>query len=383
MANWKKVLVSGSNISELNNDAGYLKSQGSNLVSSSAQVTLGGVLTGTADNAAYSASSITNVAIAPNAAIAYSKLDLAGSGILSGSIDFSALVTTSSFNSYTSSNDAKVTLLESSASAAATSIEALNLFTASVDVDGLVTTSSFNTYTGSVATSIDALNIFTGSVATSFVTTSSFNTYTGSVDTFSGSLSTRVTTLEASASKNDALSSSFEARLTADEVKYNAYTSSFTTETLIVTSNAAVTGTFGVQGNTSFGANVIVEGNLTVNGTASFVNVEELSIKDKFITLASGSNSLTDAGIIFQSSTTGVGSGPALFLEATSTGTSGRMAMATSVDVNATAATPSAYVNTTEVSIGFPVNPPIFGDATNGFGNMFVNSVTGDIFIYA
>ena len=70
MAEWKKVVVSGSNISELNNDAGFLASVGSGivsgssqisftgitnvpagLVSGSAQITLGGDLSGTANSA--------------------------------------------------------------------------------------------------------------------------------------------------------------------------------------------------------------------------------------------------------------------------------------------------------------------------------------------
>jgi hypothetical protein len=70
MAEWKKVVVSGSNISELNNDAGFLASVGSGivsgssqisftgitnvpagLVSGSAQISLGGDLSGTANSA--------------------------------------------------------------------------------------------------------------------------------------------------------------------------------------------------------------------------------------------------------------------------------------------------------------------------------------------
>lgn len=38
MATWKKLLVSGSNISQLNNDSGYLASAGLGIVSSSAQI---------------------------------------------------------------------------------------------------------------------------------------------------------------------------------------------------------------------------------------------------------------------------------------------------------------------------------------------------------
>lgn len=69
MAEWKKVVVSGSNISQLNNDLGFLESAGSGivsgssqisftgitnvpagLVSGSAQITMGGDLSGTANN---------------------------------------------------------------------------------------------------------------------------------------------------------------------------------------------------------------------------------------------------------------------------------------------------------------------------------------------
>ena len=51
MAEWKKVVVSGSNISELNNDAGFLSSVSSGIVSGSAQISLGGDLSGTANSA--------------------------------------------------------------------------------------------------------------------------------------------------------------------------------------------------------------------------------------------------------------------------------------------------------------------------------------------
>jgi hypothetical protein len=60
------------------------------------------------------------------------------------------------------------------------------------------------------------------------------------------------------------------------------------------------------------------------------------------------------------------------------------MAMATAVSSTSTTATPAAYVNTTEVGATAPSSlAPVFGDTTNGFGNMYVNALTGDIFIYA
>ena len=51
MAEWKKVIVSGSNISQLNNDANYVASTGGGIVSGSSQITMGGDLSGTANNA--------------------------------------------------------------------------------------------------------------------------------------------------------------------------------------------------------------------------------------------------------------------------------------------------------------------------------------------
>ena len=43
MAEWKKVIVSGSNISELNNDVGFLASAGSGIVSGSSQISFTGI----------------------------------------------------------------------------------------------------------------------------------------------------------------------------------------------------------------------------------------------------------------------------------------------------------------------------------------------------
>jgi hypothetical protein len=316
MATWKKVVVSGSNISQLFNDENYLKASGSNIVSSSAQIEMGGDLTGSANNTTIISGAIDNSKVAVNAGIEYTKLNLSGSTILSGS------------------------------------------------QDQYVTTSSFGAFTASY-----------------YLDSASFSSSIASLETASGSYSTRVTDLEASASASNAFSASVTSRLTSDEQKYDAYTSSFTTTTLTVLGDVAVTGSLGVIGNTIFDNDVLIQGDLTVNGTASFVNVEELIVKDKFITLNSGSATLTDAGFVFQSDV--AGTGPSLFIEATSTGPYGRMAMATSVSSSATSAEPAAYVNTTEIGITAPSAAPIFGDTTTGTGNMWVDSLTGDIFIYA
>jgi len=139
-----------------------------------------------------------------------------------------------------------------------------------------------------------------------------------------------------------------------------------------------------VSANTTFNNNVTVQGDLTVNGTASFINTEELLVKDKFTIFNSGSNTLTDSGFIFQSSTNGgTASGSAFYLDA-SVGTYGRFAVQKDVLYNVTSVTADEWVITTKLSTSNPLDatPPTWG-GSNGEGNMWVNTSTSDIFIWA
>jgi hypothetical protein len=61
MAEWKKVVVSGSNISELNNDAGFLASVGSSIVSGSSQISFTGITNVPAGLVSSSAQTIANL----------------------------------------------------------------------------------------------------------------------------------------------------------------------------------------------------------------------------------------------------------------------------------------------------------------------------------
>jgi hypothetical protein len=126
-----------------------------------------------------------------------------------------------------------------------------------------------------------------------------------------------------------------------------------------------------------------VQGNITVNGTASFINTENVLVKDKFILIASGSNTLTDAGIIAAYATNMTGS--AFYLSAASTGTYGRWAVAYGAGESAISLTADEFVNTTKISASNPndATPPTWGSSTNGLGNMWVNSTTSDIYIWA
>ena len=133
-------------------------------------------------------------------------------------------------------------------------------------------------------------------------------------------------------------------------------------------------------------SNLTVTGDLTVAGTASFQNTQNVLIADQFILLASGSNSLVDGGFIIATSTApGYASGSAFYLEASSTGNFGRFAVAYNVSATASSVNADEYVNTTKISATNPSNatPPTWGSTTNGIGNMWVNTTTDDIYIWA
>jgi len=136
--------------------------------------------------------------------------------------------------------------------------------------------------------------------------------------------------------------------------------------------------------NTTFNDNVTVQGNLIVNGTASFINTEELLVKDKFTIFNSGSNVLTDSGFIFQSSTnSGNASGSAFYIDA-SVGNYGRFAVQHDVLYDVTSVTADEWVVTVKNDNVLPIDavPPTWG-GSSGYGNMWVNTLTGDIFIWA
>lgn len=143
-----------------------------------------------------------------------------------------------------------------------------------------------------------------------------------------------------------------------------------------------------VTGSSTFHDNLFVEGNFTVNGTASFQNSTNLAIADQFILLNSGSNTFQDSGFVINTGNTG-NSGSAFFLETagTTTGTSsqnGRFAVAGNVAPDATSVTAEEYAVTTVISGSAPgASVPQFGGTGLGQGNMWVDSATGDIYIYA
>jgi hypothetical protein len=140
-------------------------------------------------------------------------------------------------------------------------------------------------------------------------------------------------------------------------------------------------GGINVTGNSQFNNSVTIAGDLSVNGTTTFINTTNTYVKDQFVVIASGSTSLVDAGIVAQYNA--AGSGSAFMLEAGSAGTYGRWAVAYDVIGTSTAVTADEFVVTAKINqASNPSAAPVWGGSGNGSGNIWVTNA-GDIFIYA
>lgn len=146
-------------------------------------------------------------------------------------------------------------------------------------------------------------------------------------------------------------------------------------------SNVTVAGDLNVTTNANITGNTTITGNLTVNGTTTTINTDNLLVEDRFALFASGSTTATDGGIVVQAATgAGTATGFALGYNATAD----RWAYQDALAFNATSfGTPTAYAVTAETAAGAPAANPAYGGATYGYGNVYVNSSNGDIFIYS
>lgn len=151
---------------------------------------------------------------------------------------------------------------------------------------------------------------------------------------------------------------------------------------LTATGGGSINGESGLQFDSATATltvtgNEVITGNLTVQGTASFQNTSNLEVADRFVLFASGSNAAGDGGIVVQQATQDVGE---LYGYENSIN---RWGFTSSFNASSPSFTAAAYVTTTEVSTAAPSAAPIYGGASNGYGNIHVNTSTGDIYIYS
>jgi hypothetical protein len=123
-----------------------------------------------------------------------------------------------------------------------------------------------------------------------------------------------------------------------------------------------------------------VAGNLDVQGTVTAINSTNTTVEDRFILLASGSTS-GDGGIVVN--TNDVGLGTAFYFD----GETNRWALTPSGSVSetATSVTPTQYLVSVSQSAAAPgANPEDFGaDEASRRGMMHVDTSNGDIYIYS
>jgi hypothetical protein len=155
-----------------------------------------------------------------------------------------------------------------------------------------------------------------------------------------------------------------------------------TTATTVNAFGAATTLNIGAAtGNTTVNNNLIVTGDFTVNGTASIIDTTNLSVEDRFIILNHGSGSVSptqEGGIIVEGTT--AGSGSAFYYDGD---TVLRWGVALGVAEGAISVAANSFVVTVSGSAANPTGNPTYGGATNGFGNMYVNTSDSSIWIYA
>ena len=142
----------------------------------------------------------------------------------------------------------------------------------------------------------------------------------------------------------------------------------------IETSAVNQTLTIGLPNDVIIAQDLTVNRNLTVLGTASFQNTTNLDVADRFILLASGSNTGGDGGIVVQQGTQGIGEAFAFDLAAVRWGVTGSFDGSTSTIV------PDAFMAAVVVGAGTDPNAaPARYDAA---GNIFVGT-DENIWIYS
>ena len=338
MASWKKVIVSGSNISQLNNDSGYL------------------IVTDTIDSASVAAIATTlspqaTASIADRATTA-SFADLAGSLRIGATASFADRATSASIAD-----------------------EISQLATASF---ALVAGTARNADSASVAARATTLSPEATASIADFATTASY-ALTGD-GVFSGSFSG---SFRGDGSGLTGLPTSLD--IAGDS---GTDTLDLLTDTLTVagTSNEIVTAvtdntiTISLPDDVTIGQDLTVTRdatitrNLTVLGTASFQNTTDLDVADRFIRLASGSNAAGDGGIVIQQDANTNGEAFAFDSAALRWGVTG------SFDAATNTITPDAFMAT--VVEGAADDPTAAPARYTKKGNTFVAN-NGDIFIYS
>jgi hypothetical protein len=388
MATWKKVVISGSDISQLNNDSQYLVSGDSGIelsgsFSGSFEGEFSGVLadgtTATTQTIGDNSTKVATTAYVDAVATA-ADLDLVGDGSTTTSVDLDSQTLTFT------GNDG----LQLSASA--------QTITATIADGGIANAKLANSTISGKALGTNLDNLTDGNGIADFT----YNGSTAASIAVQADSTTGGNTVPVSVSANGVgldVDSIDGTGLTANagvlDVDYGATAGTAvegdTTITVNGTTNAIdITGTAAqalggapvytvdlsdtIDGDRTFTNDVIIGGDLTVQGTASFQNTENLLVSDRFVLFASGSTTTGDGGIVVQQATQDVGE-----LFGYDSGTT-RWAVDSAFDASTSAFTPEAFM--AAVVEGADTNPDNAPARYDKKGNIFVGTDEG-IWIYS
>jgi hypothetical protein len=271
----------------------------------------------------------------------------------------------------------------------------LNAIEASADVTDTANVTSAGALMDSECTNLAAVKAFTGeAAATADQTNAEIRTAVEAAtdsNAFTDSDHTKLNAIEAAADVTDTANVTSAGALMDSECTNLAAVKAFTGEAAATADQTGVEiidllggdlgANFGI-GSTSddtctFAGPVIVSGDLTVNGTTTTVATTNLSIQDQFVTIASGSTSATDGGIIVSKQASGAGFG--LGYDTATT----RWVLDDDLAVDATGITADVYLATVEKSTAVPSSAPGYGGSSYGHGTIHVETDTGDIYIYS
>jgi hypothetical protein len=424
MAEWKKLVTSGSNISQLNNDAGYLTSATVPSKNAFATASINGTVL-IADSPSgslnFTSSSGQGLTISGNSGTdtltwglaAIPNSSLLNSGSIIGTTPVNLGTTVTSIAGLTLTTAVVSGSLFGTASWATNEITAASASTVAVTD----TTTGTGPYyimfadgtTGNRAVRVDSSTLTFNATTNTLTVTSSYaisasQALTASFalnansdlaiagDTGTGTVDLQTQTLIVSGTANEITTTASGQTITiglptnvtiAGDLAVNGgdiTTTQLTASLFNSTATQVNIGGSALQMRIGNAAGTItIPGNLTVQGTTTTISSSVLEIADQFILLASGSNTNVDGGLIVQNATDGSG-------HAFGYGTpENRWVMQSSLNsLSSSFASIDGYVTTTQYGLSGakPANPS-YGGATYGYGNIYTATDTGEIFIYA
>lgn len=313
MAQWKKLVVSGSNISQLTNDLNYARNGVANQSITGSFSGDGSGLTGVLAGA-----------------IAFENIT-GKPALVSGSAQIT-ITDTTGFAAFSSS-----------LASADTAIKGTGI----TGGDGITSSGTIGGNNLSIAADVDNTSIeIDGSAKISLKATSvsagSYGSATA-IPTFTVDADGRLT---AASTENISTTLKISGSTGGGTVALGTQTLSVVgTANEIEATASGQTITIGLPNDINVAGNLSVQGNLDVQGTVTNINTTNLDVEDAFILLNSGSAATADSGFVFGGSNGTAQSGAGLIWDASYNSNDGRLAIVGNMASNATGAqTPSYYV---------------------------------------